>query len=264
MICENCKKEFEKLFARGMCRNCYSKDYYKRNKEKVIQYRTKWLEDNPDKPYEYVKKWRKSSKGKKWLKEYRDSSDYKEYLANWKKENPDKAYEYIKNWRNTDSGKEYLKNIRNSDNYKEYLNNWKELNKELIKSYSRKNYNTEKRKKYLEEWWNKAKDDGKIQLYERQRRHQRRARIKKAKGRITKAIIQELIDSQFIDGKGVCPYCNSKITLKDCHLDHMEPLSKGGSNEKSNLIFCCAHCNLKKSDKSLKQWLKIISKENST
>lgn len=43
-----------------------------------------------------------------------------------------------------------------------------------------------------------------------------------------------------------CIYCAS---TKDLHLDHIKPLSKGGSNWAANLAPACATCNKSKNDK---------------
>lgn len=37
--------------------------------------------------------------------------------------------------------------------------------------------------------------------------------------------------------------------------DHIKPKSKGGSNERFNLIISCFECNNWKSDKTLEDWL---------
>ena len=44
----------------------------------------------------------------------------------------------------------------------------------------------------------------------------------------------------------VCGYCGTKLHDHNKTLDHVIPLSKGGSNTRSNLIPCCAVCNSNK------------------
>ena len=64
--------------------------------------------------------------------------------------------------------------------------------------------------------------------------------------------------------KYICQYCGKKcevsrnydfdsfITLSDvAHLDHIIPLSKGGTNDKENLVTTCGACNRKKRNKIL-------------
>lgn len=41
-----------------------------------------------------------------------------------------------------------------------------------------------------------------------------------------------------------CQYCFGKFPLKDLTLDHVQPKSKGGSNEHENLVLACRDCNL--------------------
>lgn len=52
-----------------------------------------------------------------------------------------------------------------------------------------------------------------------------------------------------------CPYCEGKLGKKP-HLDHIYPVSKGGLNSVENLVYCCANCNLTKSDKGLIQFIR--------
>lgn len=52
----------------------------------------------------------------------------------------------------------------------------------------------------------------------------------------------------------ICSYCG--IGCKnDYQIDHIEPLSKGGAHELSNLTIACPTCNREKSDTSLLIWL---------
>ena len=47
-----------------------------------------------------------------------------------------------------------------------------------------------------------------------------------------------------------CVYCGSK---KNLTVDHIIPVSRGGSNELSNLMTLCVWCNSKKSDQMPKE-----------
>lgn len=40
-----------------------------------------------------------------------------------------------------------------------------------------------------------------------------------------------------------CWWCNTKLTLKTATVDHLIPLSRGGSNGTDNLVLACAPCN---------------------
>lgn len=53
----------------------------------------------------------------------------------------------------------------------------------------------------------------------------------------------------------LCPYCNKNKTDT---IDHVVPLSKGGTNNKDNLIAVCRSCNSKKGAKSLLQFNPIL------
>ena len=43
-----------------------------------------------------------------------------------------------------------------------------------------------------------------------------------------------------------CTYCTIKVSEDDFVLDHLVPVSKGGTNRKTNLVTACASCNQRK------------------
>ena len=51
--------------------------------------------------------------------------------------------------------------------------------------------------------------------------------------------------------KFTCQYCGRKAPDVILHVDHLNPVSKGGTNDLLNLITSCVDCNLGKSDRTL-------------
>lgn len=75
--------------------------------------------------------------------------------------------------------------------------------------------------------------------------HRRRARLREAAGTFTPADLRELRKLQH----GRCGYCGILMTGKGLHqetVDHVIPLSRGGSNAPDNLVLACRSCNARK------------------
>jgi hypothetical protein len=53
-----------------------------------------------------------------------------------------------------------------------------------------------------------------------------------------------------------CPYCAGNLNSSNFHQDHIHPVSKGGLSTRGNLVFVCSPCNLRKSDKTLRVFLR--------
>lgn len=63
----------------------------------------------------------------------------------------------------------------------------------------------------------------------------------------------EDIKLQFKVQKGRCWWCSKKIK-GIYHVDHVIPLSRGGTNDPSNLVISCPKCNLSKNNKLPHEW----------
>jgi len=69
----------------------------------------------------------------------------------------------------------------------------------------------------------------------------RRAKERNAGGSHTAQDIKWILRAQ----RGKCAYCREKFGDK-YHVDHIVALSKGGSNDRSNIQLTCKSCNLRK------------------
>ena len=72
----------------------------------------------------------------------------------------------------------------------------------------------------------------------------RRARVKAAVGAHT----AEDVTRQHERQHGLCYWCSERLG-SGYHVDHVIPISKGGSNGPENIVIACAHCNHSKGAK---------------
>jgi 5-methylcytosine-specific restriction endonuclease McrA len=55
-----------------------------------------------------------------------------------------------------------------------------------------------------------------------------------------------------------CHLCGKKCRPHDIHLDHLVPISRGGSHDESNLRVACAACNVSKQARPMGEQLMLI------
>ena len=93
--------------------------------------------------------------------------------------------------------------------------------------------------------WKKDNPDKRLASYQK-----RRSRIE---GSIVSATeLSNLRKSQ----NGLCFYCRSSLDNRGRgHLDHKTPLSKNGKHTIGNIVFACSACNLKKAQKTAKEFI---------
>lgn len=71
-------------------------------------------------------------------------------------------------------------------------------------------------------------------------------------GRICSKTWRKIRHAIFARDQWTCVYCGTKSGPFEC--DHIIPISKGGSNDRSNLATACRPCNRSKKDKMIHQW----------
>jgi len=60
-----------------------------------------------------------------------------------------------------------------------------------------------------------------------------------------------------------CVYCGADLFGAPGHeitLDHVEPRELGGTNATTNLVTACRACNCAKQDKTLRQWVRYLTR----
>lgn len=117
----------------------------------------------------------------------------------------------------------------------EYAKNWNKNNRERI------------RKRRLEIY---KKDSSKVESCNHSYRAKKRKVFSDSKGCIQ---FIKLIRSKDLVR---CYYCDSEISGKKAHIDHVVALSKNGNHASENLAASCSKCNLSKHNKLISEWNK--------
>lgn len=59
----------------------------------------------------------------------------------------------------------------------------------------------------------------------------------------------------FAKGGGKCWYCGVILKMETFHVEHMTPISRGGTHEFDNLVPACKPCNSKKQGSTAEEFL---------
>lgn len=225
-VCSKCKRELPAT-AEYFYKHIRMKDGLSRlckpcHNQNVSEYRSR----NPDK----VKKWN----------EARDSQKHREYMRQRYQQKKDYIISKIKEWQE-----------KNPDKVQQYKTKHYSQNRERYNEASRQKYrnNPEHRAIHYMRTRRWQKNNPEATSLIRRRRY---ARATGAEGTYTTEDIYQLHEQQ----QERCGYCG--ITLHDdWEIDHIMPLSKGGTNYPDNLILACVPCNRSKNDKVLDEWIKL-------
>jgi 5-methylcytosine-specific restriction endonuclease McrA len=129
---------------------------------------------------------------------------------------------------------------KNRERILSYLNGYREENKKLISAAGRiyREKNLDKIRARMKEYYQNNKEIYYAAV------HRRKARLANCEGSFTYDDVRALLIAQEFK----CVYCKADI-IKKYTVDHIMPISKGGSNWPSNLQMLCKSCNCKKKDK---------------
>lgn len=72
-------------------------------------------------------------------------------------------------------------------------------------------------------------------------------------GTLTSGVIEALLNNATS-----CPYCRVALTADSKSIDHLDPISRGGSHSISNVTVCCRACNTKKNSTSFLDWMQSL------
>lgn len=154
-------------------------------------------------------------------------SKYKEIQKNWNNKNIDKVRAYARKTA-----------LKYKEKYHKYQKSWRISNLDRENEKSRNYYlNNKDKLRPVRKLWSKN-NVLKVRAYVSN------YRAKKFKtGKHTQEDVIILLEMQ----KYKCIVC--KCNLINYHVDHIEPISKGGSNTSENLQILCPTCNREKSNK---------------
>ncbi len=195
------------------------------------------------------------------FKDSKKRNEYmREYIKKWRMANSEKylAYHrksakksYAKNKETLDARcREYY--YKNKDKWKIYNKRRKEKNPELVREqvrqFSRLHYKANKQK-YKDKQKKRYADYPEVM---RTYTSNYRARKRKNGGSFTPYDLLNLYSKQ----KGLCYWCHTN--LKKYEVDHVLPVSNGGTNDIYNLVLACVTCNRSKGAKSVMEFAGML------
>lgn len=196
------------------------RDYKAANKEKSAAWSRRWYQNN----WEARKAKRDAERD---IRAARSKA--------WAQANPERAAAKTKRWQQRNPGKVLAYRETNKEKIAASSKAWKQANPDKVRASVRKWH------KAHPEWlknWRKANPEA-----YRAQVQTRKALMASAEGRHTAKELRALLEQQ----NWRCGYCRVSIRKK-YSVDHIQPLSRGGSNWITNIQLLCQSCNSAKQD----------------
>jgi 5-methylcytosine-specific restriction endonuclease McrA len=167
----------------------------------------------------------------------------KDNARQWHKANPERHRENRRRWDRANSEKKQRYREENRDKLNAYFKErWHSLPAEERKAKKRAWYeaNREHAVRYTAQWVCDNPEQAKAT--KAVVAHRRRERKVASGGSFTQDDLRALLKAQSYR----CAYCRADLRKAKRHLDHIQPLALGGANDRTNLQWLCAPCNLSK------------------
>ena len=133
--------------------------------------------------------------------------------------------------------------------HKEIRARWRKDYNERYPNYKKQNYFNNK--EYYAEYSKKYDKTPAGKAHRKADAHNRRTLTKD----LTKEIVQRVYEDNIKKyGTLTCVLCNKPISFGKDSLEHLTPISRGGSNNYNNLGVSHLKCNMKKFTKTLEEW----------
>ncbi len=138
----------------------------------------------------------------------------------------------------------------NKELIKKQDKDWRDKNKEALSKKHRELY-AENPQLYIERTREWTKKNPKKRRANAMKHYSLK---KNARGRFSDADITKLL----VEQDGLCTYCRCDIS-QTYTIDHITPLSRGGSNWPDNIQLLCHSCNCSKNNKTHEEYIKLLN-----
>lgn len=175
----------------------------------------------------------------------------------WHKNNKERSKEIKKKWAD-----------KNIEKVRQNARNYQERHKEELKIKTDKYYQENKKEIHLRSkiWKRNNREKNNQIKYKWVRKNPLKIKASNARTKAFRKKFRKDTDLttnyllKLYKQRDLCPYCGLKA--EEWHLEHILPLKRGGTHTKSNVIYCCATCNLRKQKRTLEEFIQYAKEIN--
>ena len=139
----------------------------------------------------------------------------------------------------------------NRERERERSRAWREANPERARESNRARYEANRERTREQTRARRKANPDRYRELMRQANHRRRALKARAIDTCLPNVSSAAINRRFWLFGNACAYCGSYGSL---HLDHVDPLARGGLHTPRNLVPACGRCNLSKGANAVEAW----------